>query len=66
MNSKQRAKNRGTARELQATVRYMEDMKHVCPECGQPGRHWISWPLTLQHVVDKKDPGGFYRCQVKQ
>lgn len=55
MNSKQRNKNRLMAARLHYG-------SHTCSECGQKGLHWVGIPYTLQDVIDKKEPEGFWTC----
>lgn len=59
MNSKQRRLNRRRLRR--------EDLQFVCPECGEPGRHWIPTEinygrLLLHSVSPVFPPGGFWIC----
>ena len=38
MNRKQRMQNRDNVRKL-------EYFSHVCPECGERGKHWLLDPM---------------------
>jgi len=55
VNRRQRMSNRQTARKL-------SDQITVCPECGQPGKHWVSLPFSLQNLIDGEEPFGFWIC----
>lgn len=57
MNRRQREKNRATAAWLRKKA-----APH-CPECGERGRHWFTWPLhTLADVLAGREPTGFWTC----
>lgn len=55
MNKKKRNRNRELARQL-------EWNSHVCPECGQRGKHWVSIPMTLEDWMHGGKPEGFWTC----
>ena len=55
MNRAQRNKNRSTAAWLAWN-------SVICPECGERGRHYITYPYTLQDVIDGALPNGFWTC----
>ena len=55
MNHKQRDQNR-------ANAWIVADNAIICPECGGHGAHWASLPVTLQHIIDKTQPVGFWIC----
>ncbi|HAF43766.1 MAG TPA: hypothetical protein DCK83_02150 [Gallionellaceae bacterium] len=55
MNRKQRDQNRANAwRVVNNAI--------ICPECGGRGAHWDGLPVTLQHIIDKTQPRGFWIC----
>lgn len=62
MNAKQRKKNRTTASELFALNRAERLRKHVCPNCGEPGGHWIAMPMNLEQIMHSKPEQGFWIC----
>lgn len=54
-NAKQRRKNRETAEWLRHEA-------HTCSRCGERGYHYVSMPFSLQHVIDRTEPDGFWVC----
>lgn len=63
MNRKQRERNRNTAKTLRAAAMVAESMRHICPECGEPGFHWMQIEnTTLEHVISGVPPRGFWTC----
>jgi hypothetical protein len=63
-NSKQRRKNRETAKGLKRKVRSIELSKHVCENCGEMGGHWVSTRgLSLMAMITgQDDQEGFWTC----
>ena len=63
MNRKQRLQNKDNANLLKYAANQARLAKYICEECGEPGGHWINiGVLTLQDVMDNKEPEGFYTC----
>ena len=63
MNRKRRERNRVTAGKLNHLVHEKKKMEHVCENCGERGGHWVAYPYTLQDILDKKKPDGYWRCK---
>lgn len=55
MNKNKRNRNRELARQL-------EWNSHVCPECGQRGKHWVQTPYSLEEMLMGAQPAGFWTC----
>lgn len=56
MSRKKRDRNRALAAML-------EYNSHVCPECGERGRHWVQVPYTLEEMLMGAQPAGFWTCR---
>lgn len=54
MNKKKRNKNRLNAEKLRRN--HMDTTP--CSECGEPGAHWVSMPVSLEEIVDARFHGG--------
>lgn len=52
---KKRERNRSLAKEL-------EYNSHICPECGERGKHWMQMPFSLEDLLDGRQPTGFWVC----
>lgn len=56
MNSKQRNKNRQTAKTLRL-------QSHTCENCGERGGHWIEVePQSLDDMLTGRPSRGFWTC----
>ena len=65
-NAKQRRSNRNTSYDLLHKNRETRLAAHICENCGQPGGHWVSTPMTLEEVAaGLGDKRGFYTCSKK-
>lgn len=62
MNKKQRDNNRRNHRALLEAVSYKESQKYACENCGERGRHWVQWPISLQDIMEGNEPSGFWIC----
>ena len=62
-NAEQRRSNRITAESLRWRNKETRLAKHICENCGQPGGHWVSLPMSLEEVAaGLGDKRGFYTC----
>jgi hypothetical protein len=54
MNRKQRIKNRETAKWLKH--------QQICPECGEPGLHYVYIPMSIEDIFLNVPSQGFWTC----
>jgi hypothetical protein len=63
MNSKQRRRNRSTARALHLKARAAQLAKHTCENCMKPGGHWVSFGRSLEDIFNGTPDTGQWLCQ---
>lgn len=62
MNKKQRESNKRNSKVLYEAARYARLQKHICENCGEPGRHWLQWPHSIMDIMNNREPQGFWTC----
>lgn len=55
MSRAKRNRNRELAKQL-------EWNSHVCPECGERGKHWVGAPMSIQDWMLGSEQQGFWTC----
>lgn len=63
MNQRQRKNNRRNAEHLAYLAKKKRLEAHTCENCGRPGGHWVAFAMTLQDIMDGKDPPEAWLCQ---
>lgn len=62
MNKSQRNSNRLNAEKLYQKTRSIRLSKYICENCGEPGGHWVSIPMTLEEIMLGLEQQGFWTC----